>query len=143
MEKVGVIAHLSYKDTYSRKHITTLRDYYGDVCRAFGISDMVLVNQGSAKLIYSNVVDSFDEAMSRFTNYKPIYLMPSGLVRLGSFKHPDAEAVYIIGPDHYCSYKIPDGAVTVTIGRDNLWGHQALAITLWDRAVKEKTWLSL
>jgi hypothetical protein len=92
----------------------------------------------------SNVVSTFDQAISQFESLsdRVVFLCPGVQLDLGSFCHP-GNVVYVVGPDHY--YKEPpiENPIRVSIGQDTIWGHQALAIVLWDRVVKDGTWLSL
>ena len=141
-EDICVVAHLSDKADSTPRDIRLLRDYYGDICRMFK-AKLFLVDQTGKADGYSEVVDSLASAMTHLTQYQPIFLSHRSDNDLGSFRHPVERTVYIVGPDHYSSIDPSDWKRTVRISRDMIWGHQALAIVLWDRVTKAGTWLSL
>jgi hypothetical protein len=131
------IIHWDHKTSFDNKNLRFLYQYWDYTCRGFGMepSDFAFVDlDGTLSLLAppNKVVNTLSEALLLFPDCAPVYIHHSSDQLLPGFSHPD-NPVYIVGPN-YESMKIPVGAISVKIPAwDDLWGHVALGIVLYDR----------
>lgn len=121
-----------------------LRYYYqmwDYTCRGFALNpgDFIFIDlDGTLPLLHppNEIFRTLEEALKHFPpEYDPVYIHANGTQALAEFDHPK-NAIYIVGPN-YEGLKIPKGETSVMIPAWNdLWGHVALGITLYDRERK-------
>ena len=116
-----------------------LYQYYDFTAKAFGIDDLLLVDEDDSCTINPpNLYSSVQEVRRKFSELLPVFISEKGESSLKDFKHP-ANALYIVGKN-YSGYDVPEGAESVrieTFGFVPLWAHVALGIVLIDRVHKE------
>ena len=102
---------------------------------------------------WATIYDDYDAAISDFvrTGYWPVLLAttlhnveaPAGKVHdLRRYRHPD-KTVYVVGPDsgppalYKHLYTLCNDVVTIPSDDREMYAVSAIAITLWDRTVKD------
>jgi hypothetical protein len=90
---------------------------------------------------YKNMIDMFDNVFKKNPGIIPVFIDEEGEVELQEFDHP-SNALYILGKTSYSAWKSngkKGRSVRIQTPAENsmLEPHQALAIVLYDRMLKE------
>lgn len=134
------IIHWDHKKGMDKKNLRYLYQYWDYTCRGFGMepSDFAFVDLDGTldSLQLPNMIfSSLYRALEMFKESSPVYIHATGKQILCNFEHP-LNAVYIVGPN-YEGFSFPDTDMSVSIPAwDDLWGHVALGIVLYDRTLK-------
>ena len=80
---------------------------------------------------------NMDELLASKPGLTWVFVTENGGSELSEFEHPE-NALYVFGRASQ-SVPVPDGALTVKIapGKGCLWAHQACAVVLYDRHLKQ------
>ena len=139
---VSVVVHYNDSPLLQGNHLLKRwLSFYVFTMQAFGVKELIVIGGPEIAHGYAMNVKNYktiDDMLQDYSKHKLVLLTKEGRP-LDTYKHPKGNVLYIVGDDYGIEGDIPK-AEKVTIENPgnitHLWGHNCIAIALYDRSVK-------